>query len=106
MGNDECKLVKWYNEVDGDARYKGSGVEIFMFYLSMITTFLLCLLVISLHWIWKFHFEFLFLLIPLPIWMFLRCSRKDMSATAYLIAGLFGAFGGALIVILEELFTR
>jgi hypothetical protein len=31
-----CKLVSWYNEVDTAS--KGSGVEIFIFYLSMVTT--------------------------------------------------------------------
>jgi len=104
----------WYNEIDGsckakdqeEAPYKGSTVERFTFNLSVLTTILFCVIT-SIPSLWpcrKFHFQFLFLLIPLAIWMFLRCSRKDMSATAYLIAGLFGAFGGALVVILERIF--
>jgi hypothetical protein len=32
----------------------------------------------------KFEFRSLILPIPLAIWMFLRCSRKDMSVTGYL----------------------
>jgi uncharacterized protein YodC (DUF2158 family) len=108
----KSKFGSWYNEIDGsckakdqeEAPYKGSTVERFMFNLSVLTTILFCVIT-SIPSLWpcrKFHFQFLFLLIPLAIWMFLRCSRKDMSATAYLIAGLFGAFGGALVVILQS----
>jgi len=102
----QCKLVSWYNEIDGtsktvtkeEATYKGSGVEIFMFYASMLSTLVFCSLTLC-----KFQPKFLALLIPLAIWMFLRISRKDMKAAAYLIAGLFG---GALVVILKQLFIK
>ena len=94
-------FTDWYNEDKDQLVYKGSKVEIFMFYLSMGFIILFGVLVLACC---KFQPKFLLSLIPLPIWMFLRCSRKDMSATAYLIAGLFGAFGGALVVILERIF--
>lgn len=105
-----CKWASWYNELDGtckieskeQATYKGSRVEIVIFYVSMFFTLVFglitgfpCLIHLD-----KFDFRFLLFLIPLAIWMFLRCSRKDMSATAYLIAGVFGAFGGAITAIL------
>lgn len=101
-----CKLVSWYNEIDDapnakdekEVAYKGSGVEIFMFYVSMLSILAFCSLTLC-----KFQPKFLVLLIPLAIWMFLRISRKDMKATAYLIAGLFG---GALVVILKQLFIK
>lgn len=102
--DNKCCFVKWYYEVDGDSSYKGSGVEVVMFYFSMLATLAFC------GFTWhnldiceKFQYKYLLLLIPLAIWMFPRCSRKDMKATAYLIAGLFGAFGGALVVILQKI---
>ena len=101
------KLASWYNEMDEtckpankeEAAYKGSQVEIFMFYLSMAFTIFFGVLTL----LYRLQPRFLIFLIPLGIWVFLRSSRKDMSATAYLIAGLFGAAGGAFIVILNEI---
>jgi hypothetical protein len=74
-----------------------------MFYFSLITTLIFCLFT------WfsdEFKFKFSLFLIPLVIWMFLRSSRKDMNATGNLVAGVFGAFGGALIVIVTKLLVK
>jgi hypothetical protein len=91
----ECKWASWYNEQDTTSN--GSRVEIVIFYVSMFFTLVFGLIT---GFACKFDLRFLLFLIPLAIWMFLRCSRKDMKATAYLIAGLFGAFGGAITAIL------
>ena len=111
----KCKLVSWYNEIDEASEaeikatikeakdfdhvfiFKGSGVEIFMFYVSM--GFIILFIVFA--W-YKFQPKLLVFLIPFLIWMFLRSSRKDMAATAHWVAGFLGAIGGAALVVLSN----
>ena len=85
------KLMRWYYELDETckiekkdepalkervaiAALKGSGVEIVIFYLSMLTTLIFCLITWfpSLAYANTFEFKFSLFLIPLAIWMFLR----------------------------------
>jgi uncharacterized membrane protein len=47
--------------------------------------------------------KFSVLLVPTFLWVFMRVSRKDMNATAGLVAGLFGALGGAIAVIVAKM---
>jgi len=105
------KLVSWYNEIDETSEdamketfdfdhlvtFKASGVEIFMFYLSMAFVILFGVFALC-----KFQPKLLVFLIPLLIWMFLRSSRKNMTATANWVAGFFGAIGGAALVLLSN----
>jgi len=90
-------LMDWYNEDKEQLAYKASGVEIFMFYVSMVFIILFGLFA----WC-KFQPKVLVCLIPLLIWMFLRSSRKNMTATANWVAGFFGAIGGAALVVLSN----
>ena len=109
-------LVSWYNEIDETSEatikeattkdlkgidslvtFKGSGVEIFMFYASMVFIILFG----GFAW-YKFQLKALVFLIPFLIWMFLRSSRKNMTATAHWVAGLIGAIGGAALVLLSN----
>ncbi|HAW59282.1 MAG TPA: hypothetical protein DCX03_09785, partial [Bacteroidales bacterium] len=53
-----------------------------------------------------FKWKFTLLFFPLLFWMLLRSSRKDMHATANWVAGIFGAIGGALLIILSKLFLK
>ncbi len=104
-----CELLtKWYYEKDiKDAKdiIEASGVEIFLFYLSLIVLFIFSFFVLfrgNFQWEWRYLVVF----IPVSIWLFLRCSRKDMSATGKLIAGLFGGIGGSIATILIQKLTQ
>lgn len=77
-----------------------SGVEIFMFYFSLIVLLVFGSLVICPKIGYKP--EYLSLLSPLFIWMFLRSSRKDMNATATLVGAIFGV----TIAILTKIFIK
>jgi len=85
----------WYNESEQD---KISGVEIALFYLSLISLSIFSWLVWGKE---GFQWKHLVTLIPVFFWMFLRSSRKDMQATGKLIAGILGALGGAIVVIVS-----
>ncbi len=107
MGN---FLIDWYNEFGGpseitkdDFFLKASVVEIILFYLSLLSMLVLCITVWCSN---AFHWKFILFFIPLLIWMFLRSSRKDMQATANWIAGIFGAMGGAALVILGKMILK
>jgi hypothetical protein len=104
-------LVSWYNEIDetsedrlkedkkfGDlVTFKASGVEICMFYVSMGF-----IILFGISALCNFQPKVLVFLIPFLIWMFLRSSRKNMTATAHWVAGLIGAIGGAALVLLSN----
>ena len=79
---------------------KGSTIEIILFYVSLIA---LTVFSIKVWYTCVFKWKYLVLLIPTLIWIFLRSSRKNMTATATWIAAIFGAIGGAVLVLLSKL---
>ena len=97
-----CKVLKFFckfcNFYKDDNKDKISGVEITLFYLSFISMAIFSWFIL---WGEGFQWKYLVALIPVLFWMFLRSSRKDMNATGNLIAGIFGALGGAIIVIVS-----
>ena len=86
----------WYDE---SGQGKASGVEIFLFYISLIVLVLLSIQILYIGC--PFDWKYLALFLPILIWMFLRSSRKDMKATANWVAGIFGAIGGAIVTLLS-----
>jgi hypothetical protein len=79
---------------------KGSIIEIILFYLNLIALTVFSIILWNTNMlVWKY----LVLFIPTLIWVFLRSSRKNMTATASLIAAIFGAVGGAVLVLLSKL---
>lgn len=100
------KMFKeWYYEGDGDDfksqifALKGSTIEIILFYVSLIALTIFSIIVwCATQFIWKY----LVLFIPTLIWIFLRSSRKNMTATASWIAAIFGAIGGAFLLLLSR----
>jgi len=102
-----CEFKKWYYECDeknkDTAHLMGSTVEVFLFYLNIIA------LIIFSNIIWfanVFLFKYLIFLIPTLLWVFLRSSRKDMTATANWIAAIFGAISGAALVIASKMIIK
>lgn len=104
------KLKDWYYEGsdkkgdDFESRnfaLKGSAVEIFLFYIGFIPLIVLSVLIWCSN---EFHLKYSVLLIPTLIWVFLRSSRKDMTATGNWIAAIFGAVGAAVAFLLAKLF--
>ena len=97
------KLAEWYYEKDvkNAEDIEASGVEIFMFYVSLTVLLIFGLYVVffgkALEW------RYLLTFIPLSIWGFLRCSRKDMRATGNLVAGIFGGIGGSIVWIVAKM---
>lgn len=89
----------WYSEdnISGTTVPKESPVEIFLFYVNLLFLFFFSISVLCAD---TFRRKYLVLFIPTLIWIFLRSSRKDMTATAHWVAGLFGAIGGAASVLL------
>lgn len=97
----------WYNEFGGpsnitrdDFFLKASGVEIFLFYLNLLAIIGFCITICLNN---NFHWRYLLFFVSLPLWMFLRSSRKDMSATANWVAAIVGAIGGGILVIASKL---
>ena len=91
----------WYNE-KGSEGAEASPVEICLFYVNIIL--LACFLVGVLAD--TLCTKYLVLFIPSLVWIFLRSSRKDMTATAHWVAGFFGAIGGAASVLLLRIFLK
>ncbi len=81
---------------------KGSIVEIVLFYVSLISLIIFSFII----WIYGFSLKSLVLFIPTLIWMFLRISRKNMTAAANLISAIFGAIGGASLFLLAKLLEK
>ena len=79
---------------------KGSTIEIILFYVSLIALTVFSIIVWCTN---VFAWKYLVLFIPTLIWVFLRSSRKNMTATASYIAAIFGAIGGAVLVLLSKL---
>jgi hypothetical protein len=96
------KFRDWYNE-DSESGPKASPVEIFLFYSNLLFLLLFSLSVLCAD---PFHRKYLVFFIPSLIWIFLRSSRKDMTATAHWVARLFGAIGGASSVLLLRIFLK
>jgi len=92
----------WYAESKDNDKSGISDVEIFFFYISIVTVIIFSLVVL----ISNFQNKLSVLLFPLPIWLFLRSSRKDMSATANWIAAIFAAIGGAIGASLSQFINR
>lgn len=100
----------WYNELGGPSQItesnfhlKASAIEILLFYISLVGVFAFLLFV----WFSNvFQWKYLLLFVTLPIWMFLRSSRKDMHATANWVAAIFGAIGGAALVIVSRIILK
>lgn len=79
---------------------KGSTIEIILFYVGLITLAVFSVVV----WCSSvFEWKYLVLFMPTLIWIFLRSSRKNMTATASWIAAIFGAIGGAVLILLAKL---
>lgn len=100
----------WYDEFGGPANItkddfflKASGVEIFFFYLSILSTVIFCILVAISD---VFQWKFIILFFPILFWMLLRSSRKDMHATANWFAAIFGALGGAALIIASKIILK
>ncbi len=95
----------WYKEDEspGIKVPKESPVEIFLFYINLLFLFLFSIIVLCAG---TFCEKYLVLFIPTLIWIFLRSSRKDMTATAHWVAGFLGAIGGAASVLLLRLFLQ
>lgn len=96
----DSKFKYLYKEPRGDPSY----AEVSLFYISII--FSLYTIICPTPLFAKIHLFGLetgvsFFLIPTFFWIFLRASRKDMSATSHLIAAGMGALGGALVTILN-----
>ena len=96
---------KWYEEVSTSERNSSreSTVEIFFFYINLLLLFIFSIIFLCTD---MFHEKYLVLFIPTLIWIFLRSSRKDMTATAHWVAGFFGAIGGAASVLLLRIFLK
>jgi len=104
------KLKVWYYEGNNFQKsddfcsqnfaIKGSTVEIILFYISLVA---LTVFSIIIWFTSAFHCKYLVLLIPTLIWVFLRSSRKNMTATASWIAAVFGAIGDAVLILLSKL---
>jgi len=92
----------WYNENES-FQVKGSSVEIILFYISIITAFIFAGIALCPEPLQR---RYVVLVIPTLFWIFLRSSRKDMNATGTWIAGLSGAFGGAILVLIAKLFLK
>ncbi len=90
----------WYSE-ESENGPKASPVEIVLFYVNLLFLLVFSLSVLCAD---PFRREYLVLFIPSLIWIFLRSSRKDMTATANWVAGFFGAIGGAASVLLLKYF--
>jgi len=93
-------LKSFYSEdKDGD-QLKASTAEVVLF--AMGSVFLLVYALLNLFGK-ALSPRYAVLLIPTLLWVFMRSSRKDMTATANFIAGLFGALGGAILIIVARL---
>ena len=95
-------IVNWFKKPYSEKpreEYKPSYIEVLLCYLSLIIWVWFSLYV----WFGKcwngFSDKHFLLLFPPVFWIFLRISRKDMKATAYLVGAIFGA----LVVILTKL---
>jgi hypothetical protein len=95
----------WYKEDDKSESKcpSESGVEIFLFYINLLLLVVFSIIVLCSD---TLHRRYLVLFIPTLIWIFLRSSRKDMTATAHWVAGLLGAIGGAGSVLLLRIFLK
>jgi hypothetical protein len=110
LGEHMKKFKDWYYEGNDfkesddfksqNFAIKGSTVEIILFYISLVA---LTVFSIIIWFTSSFHWKYLVLFIPTLIWIFLRSSRKNMTATASWIAAVFGAIGGAVLILLSKL---
>jgi len=101
----EISFRDWYKEVKTSESNSPteSTVEIFFFYLNVLLLFIFSILFLYTDIL---HRSYLVFFIPTLIWIFLRSSRKDMTATAHWVAGFFGAIGGAASVLLLRIFLK
>lgn len=72
----------WYSEdnISETKVPKESPVEIFLFYVNLLFLFFFSISVLCAD---TFRRKYSVLFIPTLIWIFLRSSRKDMTATAH-----------------------
>ena len=94
------KLKEFYDE--GEQPPKASLVEVLLFFVSVLALLVYSIMVVCS----KPGPQALVLIVPTMFWVFMRVSRKDMKATANLIAVVFGGVGGAIAVFLKELLMK
>ena len=99
------KLRDLYSEKKYNGILETSCIEVILFYFSILCAlfFLITFFLNNRDWQVK---SFVLFIIPTVYWGFLRSSRKDMRATSYLIAGIFGAIGGAITYVIVKIFEH
>lgn len=102
--NHQVEKVGKYQELISfyDTEKSVSVAEAMSFYIG--ATLLIFYVIIGSCYPTGLDISNLLMLLPLVLWMIIRFSRKDMSATAYLIAGLFG--GGSIGIIITKYFFK
>ena len=94
------KVLREIYEEEGD-KPKASLAEIGLFLISVIGVVIYAGFILATGG--SLFAKFSILLLLTFLWVFMRVSRKDMNATAGLVAGLFGALGGAIAVIVAKM---
>jgi len=104
-----CKVQRKIKNLYSEKKYNGileaSCIEAILFYFSILCA-LIFLIINMFSNNGNFRVKSFVLFIPTIYWVFLRSSRKDMRATSYLIAGIFGAIGGAITYIIVKIFEH
>lgn len=94
------KVLKGFYEEENE-KQKASWAEVFLFLATLILFVIYGVFILFTGT--SLSAKLSILLVPTLLWVFMRASRKDMNATANLVAALFGALGGAIVIIVTKL---
>lgn len=94
------KLLKGFYEEENE-KQKASSAEVVLFLVTLILFMIYAVFILFTGT--SLSAKLSILLVPTLLWVFMRASRKDMNATSNLVAGLFGALGGTIVVIVTKL---